>query len=60
MSEQEPTPIFDVLGWDLEKQGNQLVGECPFCGKKKLYANPVTTKWDCKACGEYGNNVTAI
>jgi hypothetical protein len=56
----EAVSIFEILGWGLEKQGDQLVGDCPFCGKKKLYASPKTTKWDCKACGEYGNNVTAI
>jgi hypothetical protein len=60
MSDTEQVSIFDVLGWGLEKSGAQLVGECPFCGKKKLYANPLTSKWDCKACAEYGNGVTAI
>lgn len=38
---------------------NQLVMDCPVCGKKrKAYINRSTWMWDCKVCGESGNEVT--
>lgn len=41
------------------RSGSQWRGDCPFCGKEKhLYADALTGKWDCKVCGESGNQVT--
>jgi hypothetical protein len=35
--------------------GDQRHGTCPWCGKKKFYANRKTGLWDCKVCGVSGN-----
>jgi len=36
--------------------GNQAIGDCLFCGKtNKFYINKETLQWDCKVCGERGN-----
>lgn len=40
--------------------GNQVVGLCPFCGKKKFHINPETKKWDCKTCHESGGEQSYI
>jgi len=35
--------------------GNQIVGDCPLCGKPKhFYINRDTKQWDCKKCGKSG------
>ncbi len=52
--------IFEQLGLELAKAGGQLLGECPFCGKQKFYVDPKTTKYDCKVCGEHGNDATIV
>ena len=37
----------------------QLVMDCPACGKeKKAYINRSSWLWDCKVCGEEGNEIT--
>lgn len=37
-------------------QGNQEVGDCPFCGKPgHFYVNKDNQLWDCKVCGRSGN-----
>lgn len=48
--------IFERLGWELEKRGSQLVGDCPFCGgHDKMYVDPKKTTYDCKVCDARGN-----
>lgn len=52
-----PLKLFEFHGLDLRPAGsNQVVGECPFCGKEKFHVNESTGLWDCKVCGEKGNN----
>ncbi len=59
--EKEPLDIFDALGWgELKKSGSQMMCECPFCGKEKMYVDPVKTTFSCKVCGVEGNNVTVM
>jgi hypothetical protein len=52
--------IYTQVGLELAKVGSQLLGECPFCGKTKFYVDPNTTKYDCKVCGEHGNDSTIV
>lgn len=41
--------------------GNQLQGDCPFCGRDgHFFVNPHTGQYDCKLCGASGNNWTFI
>lgn len=37
--------------------GDQLVGECPFCGRNKFHLNRLTGLWDCKTCSPEGGNL---
>lgn len=56
-----PLDIFDALGWgEMKKSGSQMLCECPFCGKEKMYVDPVKTIFSCKVCGVEGNNVTVM
>lgn len=52
--------IYEQVGLELAKVGNQLVGDCPSCGKTKFYVDPVTTKYSCKVCHESGNDTTIL
>lgn len=50
---------FQDLGfvWN-GKSGNEVYGDCPFCGKPdKVYVNTVTQQWQCKNayCNKEGN-----
>lgn len=58
----EPRPLLPFLrhGLDLQWQGKeQGTADCPFCGKEsKLYVKVANGLWDCKVCGERGNDVT--
>jgi hypothetical protein len=40
--------------------GSNWVGHCPFCKKQKLYVEPEEGLWDCKVCGERGNQFTFL
>lgn len=55
-----PLDIYNDLGWDLSQEGSQLKGDCPFCGKSKMYVDPEKTTYSCKVCGSSGNNVTVM
>jgi hypothetical protein len=52
---------FDELlaenGFDPQRAsgGRELIIECPFCGRKKLYVNATTGLWLCYRCEERGN-----
>ena len=35
--------------------GRELLVECPFCQREKLYINADTGLWNCARCGERGN-----
>lgn len=32
----------------------QVIGRCPFCGKRKFYINVDTKQWQCKVCSRSG------
>lgn len=53
----EKLKCFKEHNVNFHKQaGNQMVGDCPFCGKEKhFYASIKTGLWDCKVCGKKGN-----
>ena len=54
--------FYYALGIEL-KQGDQLIGDCPFpdCNATEhLFVSPKTGMWDCKKCGESGNHWTFI
>jgi len=55
-----PTQVFRTLGIKLEKEGEQLLAECPFCGKHKFYVDPGRTVYHCKVCDARGNADTII
>ena len=48
---------FTAHGFEVaETAGNQVVGDCLFCGKEHhYYVNPESGQWDCKSCGLSGN-----
>ena len=49
------------LGNLVDDNGDQLVGDCPFCKKEQhFYVNADTGQWDCKRCGENGNWITFL
>jgi hypothetical protein len=56
----EDISIFSILGWDMHPEGTELLGECVFCGKEKMYLNPRTSKFHCKVCGKGGNSATVL
>lgn len=40
---------------------DNLIGDCPFCGKDEhFFASIATGLWDCKVCGEQGNDITFL
>lgn len=44
-----------------ELSGTQVVGDCPFCGKERhFFVNWEKLLWDCKVCGEKGNQKTFL
>ena len=46
---------FSVHGVEFRGSNEtQAWGDCPFCGKTKLYVNHKTRAWDCKTCGKEG------
>jgi len=52
--------IYETLGWELEKEGSQLIGLCPFCQKEKMYVDPKKTTYHCKVCDERGNSISVL
>lgn len=54
--------FFESFGIDLEHVAgsNQLIGVCPFSGKKKFFVNEETGQWDSKVDGSFGNSVTFL
>lgn len=43
------------------EQGNQIVGDCPFCSRAlKFYVNEDNKKWDCKVCERFGGFLTFL
>lgn len=58
---QDKTQPYVFHGLDLTSYGNELAGECPFCGKaKKFYVAVDSGQYQCKVCGESGNAVTFL
>ena len=61
--EKEPLPRalrpYVTHGVQLTHRGgdHEATGECPWCGKHKLYVNPTDGRWDCKSCDGKGGNV---
>lgn len=41
-------------------RGTELICECPFCGKNKLYVNKESAFFTCYACGEGGSIVGIV
>lgn len=52
--------IYEQLGWDLTPSGSQLLGECPFCKKEKMYVDPARGVYSCKVCNAKGNQQSCI
>lgn len=52
---------FEFHGTELKKNGSQLCGDCPFCGKDgHFYVNSKTGQYSCKRCSEEGNLYTFL
>lgn len=53
---------FEHHGVDLRPiGGEQLQGECPFCGKRDhFHVHAKTGQYDCKVCGASGNAITFL
>ncbi len=53
---------FTMHGASLhEISGNQILGDCPFCGKERhFYVNAENLLWDCKVCIKSGNLQTFL
>jgi len=52
---------FEFHGTELKKNGSQLCGDCPFCGKEShFYVNSKTGQYSCKRCSEEGNLYTFL
>ena len=55
------SPLFAVFGVELQRNGSEGVGDCPWCDKAKhFYVNAETGQYQCKLCGESGNAYTFI
>ena len=53
--------IFKFHGIDCSRTaGSQVITECFMCGGSKLFINPKTGQYDCKNCGEKGNEHTFL
>lgn len=54
--------IFEFhTGYEAEESSNQMLIDCPFCGKeKKFFYDPQTLQYDCKVCHANGNQYTFI
>ncbi len=53
--------IFEFLQIELRPSGQVHVADCPFCySESKFFMDVDTTKYECKKCGEKGNNYTLI
>lgn len=57
-----PQDMFECLGVILtDGPGDQLVGDCPFCGKADhFFVNSETGQYDCKVCTESGNPINFL
>lgn len=63
--ESQSTKYFKEKGWVYQTSGDQLVTDCPICGKPGHFYMGVGDKfvdgknvgpcWDCKVCGRTGN-----
>lgn len=53
---------YAFLGIDLEVDGNggEAVGECPFCSEEKFSVNTETGQWQCWKCAMKGNTTTFL
>ena len=60
-TEQDYGAAFEFHGTELHKNGTQLQGDCPFCGKSgHFYIKPKTGQYSCKRCNEEGNLYTFL
>jgi len=51
--------LFAWFGVELQRNGAEGVGDCPWCEKANhFYVNAETGQFDCKRCGESGNAYT--
>lgn len=62
VNKKEPKSFIDAyefLGFvEVDRVGDEAVGDCVFCGgKKKLYINVSTGLFDCKKCQLSGNHI---
>jgi len=49
--------FYYAFGVTTTIKGNELLAECPFCKKENhFYINQKTGQFECKSCGEAGNN----
>jgi 5S rRNA maturation endonuclease (ribonuclease M5)/KaiC/GvpD/RAD55 family RecA-like ATPase len=56
VEESQAIEFAKVHGWGYKIVGNQLLTDCPICGKvEHFYMNVQTALWDCKVCGQSGN-----
>lgn len=52
---------LNFFGARLKDKGANFEGDCPLCGKSEhLYANPENGLWDCKVCGQSGNQFSFL
>lgn len=61
-ADSEPNYVRPYLfhGVELTSQGNQYVGECPFCTKNKFSVEVATGKFKCWVCGVSGNPLSFL
>jgi len=62
--------IYSEHGVELQRNGTQMKGECPFCGHSAFYISLVDKQrngkdikkgfWDCFGCGESGNQYSFL
>src|SRR5437762_594552 len=38
-----------------EEKDGEIVCHCPFCGKDELVLDPLTNRFSCRACRQWGN-----
>jgi twinkle protein len=54
--QEDPVAFLESQGWPFKRQGQELVGDCPFCNKPgHLWMHQDTGVWKCHHCGESGN-----
>lgn len=63
LTEEQKTnlKVFEICGVEYVYRNKQCKATCPLCDKRNhFYIDPETTKWDCKSCGERGNNYSFL